>query len=126
MRALVLGFVGGLLACLLVVAAVGVGVLRYRAAAPARERAALLADLDAYTAWYQREQWRRNLNLPSFERDRDGFIVQRPRLERYARWWQQTRRARPNGGSVYELAITNALRPEDLRDDAMLDAYLRR
>lgn len=126
MRAALLGFLGGLAALLLVGMVAGVAFWRYQAASPERERAALVADLDAYAAWYEREQWRGNLELPSFERDRNNFIAQRPTLRQYVLWWQAERRAMPNGGSVYNIVLTDTLRPADLRDDALISRYINR
>lgn len=124
MRAALFGFLGGLAALVLVGAVVGVAFWRYQAASPERERAALVADLDAYAAWYEREQWRNiGVTQPRFESDRDRFIEQRPRLKQYILWYLDERAKEPNAGSLFVANTIKALRPTDLRNPALVARY---
>jgi hypothetical protein len=126
MRAFLFGLLGGGLAVLLALLLAGGGFLWWRAQAPARERAALLRDLDAYAAWYDENTFRRNLGDAYYLPYRDRYIQQHPRLEQYTLWWRDARRKQPGGNNMFVDAVTNALRPEDLRDPAMLDRYFAR
>ena len=128
MRAFIAGFAGGLCVAALVVGllfATG-HVAGAPGATPARDRAALLRDLDAWDAAYPPPLCALGPSAPGVEyqrRDIALFLATHPAFARYLAWWQDRYAAdNPIGNPLNDLHWAAAC-GTDLRDPRYLDTY---